>query len=68
MYVFKLVSIHNTFVYAVIDLSQFSPEQLLEPDRLDVIPACPFVETSNTSIDDELKKRKTSQYRYTSDN
>lgn len=35
-------------ISAVIDLSQYTPDQLLEEDRLDVIPSCPFSETLET--------------------
>lgn len=35
-------------LYTVIDLSQYSPDQLMETDRLDIIPACPFSEQENS--------------------
>jgi hypothetical protein len=50
----------------VIDLSQYSPDQLLEADRLDIIPSCPFNETSSDvspgpqqpATPKKIKKRK----------
>ena len=41
-----IIAVDPSLLHAVIDLSQYTPDQLLEADRLD-IPACPFNETSS---------------------
>ena len=44
-------------VPAVIDLSQFSPEQLMETHRLDIIPACPHVRPPTPPLPEAKAKR-----------